>query len=429
MLSCLVPMWFLLSANIVAQPKVLELKFQTEADALRLVFGLTEPIQPQVFYLHDPERMIVDLQGARWEGKLPKAPNGGSFIQGIRTGSPDGQSLRVVLDFSRPIQARDFWLTTDQRFGHKLVFDMKADGRAAKLPTPRPLAPVVPVYTTKKVVRPDLRVWPQPSKVPALTLRTLPPVGNKSTGWQSVVSQRQRGRNLVIVVDPGHGGKDTGAIGPSGVCEKDVVLAISRRLASRINAQAGLRAVLTRSTDVFIPLRQRVEKARKAHGDMFIAIHADAAFNSEAQGASVFILSERGASSAAARALASRENAAGLFFDAVDKDNLLLSVLMDITLAANMEASSEAASGVLSRLFQVGEIHKESVQFAGFAVLKAPNIPSMLVETAYISNPDEERMLVQSVFQERLATAILGGVVEYFRDRSVVDTKLAGVSR
>lgn len=404
------------------QTLVKELAFQTSKGALRLVFGLTNPVQPQIFYLHNPERMIVDLQDTRFVGQLPSVPKSEPFVQSIRSGSPDGSSLRVVVDFARPIEARDFWLTSDQRFGHKLVLDMKREGYTAtvskaSLATTTEVKPNYRLLPSRTVSLPKfVRRKYQQAFVPAI----------KTEIWNKARSKG--GRNLVVVIDPGHGGKDPGAVGPNGICEKDVVLAIGRNLANKINAETGMRAVMTRSTDVFIPLRQRVKKARAAHGNLFISIHADAALNSNAQGASVYALSERGASSAEARTLADRENAADMVGETnEDKDDLLMSVLVKMILASTMESSNKAASRVLSRLYNIGELHKESVQYAGFAVLKAPDIPSMLVETAFISNAEEEMKLSSYSYQEQISSAIFDGVREYFQTRPPTGTRLAEV--
>jgi N-acetylmuramoyl-L-alanine amidase len=416
------------------QNLVKELIFQRSADALRLVFGQTKPVEPNVFYLHNPERMIVDLPDTKLMGKLPNIPTGESFIQNIRSGSPEGTSLRVVLDFTRPIEARDHWLTSDQKFGHKLILDMKSYGYTArKSNTIASIKPSTKFTVSKPIVkssklslstsRASTTIKPKTAQLMVNNFK-LPTI--KSDIWDQFPSKN--GRKLIVVVDPGHGGKDSGAVGPGGTYEKDVVLSIGRRLTNLINATVGMKAVMTRSTDVFIPLRQRVRKAQAAHGDLFISIHADAAYNSNAQGASVFTLSDRGASSAEARALADKENAVDLIDDEVEnKNDLLVSVLVRMTMAATMESSAKAANNVLRNLYQVGEIHKESVQYAGFAVLKAPDIPSMLVETAYISNPEEEMLLRSGSYQDQLATAIFNGVKEYFQTSSPVSTRLAKV--
>jgi N-acetylmuramoyl-L-alanine amidase len=232
-------------------------------------------------------------------------------------------------------------------------------------------------------------------------------------------------RDIVIAIDAGHGGKDTGAIGPRGSKEKHIVLSIARRLAKLVNAEPGMRAYLTRDSDKFIALRQRIELARHKKADMFISIHADAFRDQRAKGASVFVLSKRGASSVAAQWLADKENAADLVggITLEDKDELLASVLLDLSQTASLEASLEVADTVLSGLKRVGHVHKKHVESAAFVVLKSPDIPSVLVETAFISNPDEERKLNSNSHQTKLARAIMSGIRNYFERNPPLDTQ------
>ena len=244
------------------------------------------------------------------------------------------------------------------------------------------------------------------------------PVPMPSPGATKTMQQLMRGgmRPLVIAVDAGHGGQDSGARGASGSREKDITLSIARELARQINATPGLKAYLTRDTDVFIPLAQRYQKSRAAKADLFVSIHADAFTNPAASGSSVFVLSQRGASSQAARWLASQENAADLVGGVrlQDKDNTLASVLLDLSQSATMKASEDMAGHVLSGLKTLGKTHKAHVERANFVVLRSPDVPSMLVETAFITNPDEERRLNDPQHQNRLARAILDGVNTYF---------------
>jgi N-acetylmuramoyl-L-alanine amidase len=225
-------------------------------------------------------------------------------------------------------------------------------------------------------------------------------------------------RDLVIAIDAGHGGEDPGARGKKGTREKDVVLSIARRLAALVDKEPGMRAVLVRRGDYYIGLRKRMEIARKNRADLFISIHADAFKDRRVQGASVYAVSRRGASSEMARWLAARENAAdlvgGVSLD--DKDDLLAEVLLDLAQTATLEASNEVAGNVLTEMKRIGRVHKRSVQHAGFVVLKSPDIPSLLVETAFISNPSEENRLRSGKHQQKVAAAILGGVRRYFAD-------------
>jgi len=237
-------------------------------------------------------------------------------------------------------------------------------------------------------------------------------------------------RTLVIAVDAGHGGEDPGASGRDGTHEKDVTLAIARVLAARIEAEHGMRAVLTRSHDVFVPLRERSQRARQAQADLFVSIHADAVVDRSVAGASVYVLSAHGASSEAAKWLAERENAADLVggVSLEGKDRVLASVLLDLSQSAAMSASMAAAAKVVEQLNVVGDVRKSQVQKAGFMVLKSPDIPSMLIETAYITNPEEERRLRDVSYQEKLADAIVTGLKGYFRESAPPGTRLAQLS-
>jgi len=234
-------------------------------------------------------------------------------------------------------------------------------------------------------------------------------------------------RPYVVSVDAGHGGEDPGALGHRGTREKDVTLAIAKELAARLNQQAGIHAVLTRDTDVFLPLRERIRRARVAQADLFISIHADAVQNSTATGASVYVLSEHGASSEAAKWLADRENAADLIggVKLENKDKVLASVLLDLSQSAAMSMSMAAADRVLSQLNTVGELHKTQIQQAGFVVLKSPDIPSMLIESAYITNPGEEERLKDPTYEGKLADAIVTGVKQFFKENATPGARTA----
>lgn len=238
-------------------------------------------------------------------------------------------------------------------------------------------------------------------------------------------------RDVIVAVDAGHGGEDPGATGRGGTREKDVVLAIARSLAVRINAEPGMKAILTRRTDEFIALRERIQRARLAKADLFVSVHADSIRDRAVSGASVYVLSEKGATNEAARWLAERENAADLMggVSLTDKDKTLASVLLDLSQSANISASMSAAERVLLALDRVGEVRKPQVQQAGFLVLKSPDIPSMLVETAYISNPAEEKRLKTGSHQDKLAAAIFTGLRGYFEQNPPSGTRFAGLHR
>jgi N-acetylmuramoyl-L-alanine amidase len=286
------------------------------------------------------------------------------------------------------------------------------------------------------------QVLPAPSK-PALPPPPAAPNGNQVLAASSAVLSREtaavvspvktvasaKGRDLVVAVDAGHGGQDPGAIGRGGTREKDVTLAIARRLAAAINAEEGMRAVLIRDGDYFISLGGRTRKARQLGADMFVSIHADSVQNRDVSGSSVYVLSLRGASDEASRWLAERENAADLMggVSLDDKNDVLASVLLDVTQKEAVSNSVEAADAVLASLRRVGTVHGSRVRHAGFMVLKSPDIPSMLVETAFISNATDERRLRDADFQQRVAEAIHAGVRGFFYDKPPPGTKLAAI--
>jgi len=304
-------------------------------------------------------------------------PAGQGLIRQIRAAPRESGDLRIVLDLSRSVQARSFVAAPNDTYGYRLVIDLS------------PPADAAPVRAQHA------------------------PDGNV--------------RDLVIAIDAGHGGEDPGAIGRNGTREKDVVLAIARTLRDAVNREPGMRPYLTRDGDYFVMHRNRMGKARAGQADLFVSIHADSIRDRNVAGSSVYVLSERGASDEAAKILADRENAAdlvgGVSLD--QKDDVLKSVLVDLLQNASMTASMEAAQHVLSELDRVGEVRKSRVQQARFLVLKSPEIPSMLVETAYISNPSDERRLRDPNYQARLADAILAGLRSYFYDNPPPGTRIA----
>jgi N-acetylmuramoyl-L-alanine amidase len=335
------------------------------ADSARLELELSAAADPKVFSLERPDRVVIDLRGARLASGA-RVPAATGPVKSLRSGKQPGGTLRLVLELSRPLAPRV------SASGSRLVIEL------GEVPPSVPVAP---------------------------------------TPVRAAHAPTDAGRDLVIAVDAGHGGQDPGASGASGTREKDVVLAIARALARRIDAEPGMRAVLTRDADKFIPLRERINLARRARADLFVSVHADAIRNRDVTGSSVYVLSDRGASSEAARWLAEQENAADLKggVSLGDKDGGLASVLMDVSQTASLGASMEAAERVLGQLDRVGTVRKSRVQQAGFVVLKSPDIPSMLVETAYISNPGEEKKLRTAAHQQAVAEAIFNGVREYFR--------------
>ena len=339
-------------------------------DSTRVVFDVSGPIQHRLFTLKNPNRLVIDLSDAAIDPGVKKTFTAGGIVKDLRSGPRNGGDLRLVLDLGGPVKPKSFVLKPNKQYGHRLVIDLfDADRKAAA--------------TLKKT---------EASNTPAKL------------------------RDLVIAIDAGHGGEDPGARGKRGTREKDVVLAMARRLAKLVAREPGMRPVLIRDGDYYVGLRKRMEKARQNRADLFISIHADAFRDRSVSGASVYAVSRRGASSEMARWLAARENAAdlvgGVSLD--DKDDLLAEVLLDLAQTATLEASNEVAAEVLRQMKRIGEVHKRHVQHAGFVVLKSPDIPSLLVETAFISNPAEEKRLRSAGHQQKVAQAIMNGVRAYF---------------
>nr|WP_207144871.1 N-acetylmuramoyl-L-alanine amidase [Allochromatium vinosum] len=339
----------------------------------QLLLGVTAPVAHRIFTLDQPDRVVIDIAGARLRGALPAARTDDPVLIGVRAGVRPNGDLRIVLDLKRPVRVKSF--------------AAKAGGRQPQLVVE--LLPKSPQAAGFQTVS---------NQTPA------PPV------WSS------RGRTAIVAIDAGHGGEDPGAIGPNGTREKDVTLAIARKLERMIEREPGMRAVMIRDGDYYVGLRERTLIAREHKADLFVSIHADAYDNPEAQGSSVYTISHGAASSEAASWLADRENKADLIggVDLATSDDVLASVLLDMTQNATLEHSTEAATSMLRYLKRVGPVHKSDVQRAGFVVLKSPDIPSLLVETAFISNVHEEQRLRSNAYQQRMAEAIQAGIKGYF---------------
>lgn len=353
-------------------------------DNTRLVFDVTADVEHSLFVLKNPDRLVIDLKNTSLNKPFVGLDLGPSLIRDIRSAPRNGGDLRVVLDLKGAVRPKSFVLRPNNEYGHRLVIDL---------------------YDTKTAADPVAAA----------------PVAPAASATPSVP------REIVIAIDAGHGGEDPGAIGPRGTREKDVTLAVAKRLRELVNREPGMRAVMVRDGDYFVQLRRRVEMAREHRADLFISIHADAFADRRARGASVYTLSDRGATSEHARLVADKENASdiigGVSLD--DKDDLLTSVLLDLSLTGTMEASTDVAGRVLSGLGQVAHLHRTRVEQAGFRVLKSPNVPSILVETAFISNPDEERKLRDPNHQYALARSVMDGVRAYFRQNPPPGTLLA----
>ena len=371
----------LLLATLLLQPAhavdVRAIRLWAGPDNTRVVVDLSGNAQHSLLLLHNPERAVLDVSGARLAKSAHSAPRGAGAVKTVRMSRSPSGNFRLVLDLARPIQAKSFLTTPNAHYGYRLVVDLAGATKVDK------------------------------------------PVKAKHAPSDA--------RDLIIAIDAGHGGEDPGAIGMNGTREKDVVLAIARELALKINAEPGMKAILTRGGDYFVPLRDRMRRARAQQADLFVSIHADSIRDRAIDGSSVYILSQRGATDEASRWLAERENASDLIggVSLDDKDDVLASVLLDLSQSASLNASQVAAERVLHQLTQAGEVRKREVQQARFMVLKSPDIPSMLVETAYISNPQEELRLRTPAHQARLAAAIHQGVHDYFYANPPQGTRIA----
>jgi len=386
--------------NAVAATQVKSVRLWRAPDNTRLVFDLTGPVQHSVFTLTSPDRLVIDINGATASAPLSVAP-GDSPVTSVRSAQRTPNDLRVVVDLKKAVTPKSFTLAPNQQYGNRLVVDLFDSAADAEPAPPQPVVattPAVPVTPT----RPAIKLMPVPSGK----------------------------RDIVIAIDAGHGGEDPGASGPRGQHEKDVVLQIAKELQRQINAEQGFRAELTRTGDYFIPLRGRTEIARKKGADLFVSIHADAAPSSAAFGASVFALSERGATSETARWLADTENRSDLIGGAGnvsldDKDRMLAGVLLDLSMTASLTSSLNVGQKVLSNIGQVTPLHKRRVEQAGFMVLKSPDIPSILVETGFISNSNEANKLQSSGHQQALARSIRTGVKQFFQQNPPPGTYMA----
>ena len=409
------------------------------ADYTRVTIESDAPLAQRHFLAENPNRLVIDIDGLELSPALRdlvgKVRPDDPFIAAVRAGQNQPRLVRVVIDLKQPTAPQLFTLAPVAAYQHRLVFDLypqierdpllalirdreQAEQLAAKtvqdalgefigkvdrppgLPMPTPFPSPLPLPPMAKASATP--AFPAPAQQ---TPAPLPPA-----------AQDRIDRLIVVALDPGHGGEDPGAIGPTGLREKDVVLAVALQLRDALNAQPNMRVMLTRDADFFVPLHERVRKARRVQADLFVSIHADAFITPQARGASVFALSQGGATSAAARWMASRENAADMVggVNVSAKDATVVSTLLDMSTTAQIRDSLKLGSEVLGQIGKVGKLHKGSVEQAGFAVLKAPDIPSILVEAAFISNPEEEAKLRDPDYQAQLVRALAVGIQRYF---------------
>jgi len=365
----------LLPMAALAGTTVENVRIWDENDKTRVVLDLSQSVSHNIFTLRSPDRLVIDLKDGRLAKSLTSLPQGTGAVRTIRSAIRANGQLRVVLDLNAGVRSRSFTTGPNARYGDRLVIDLQHMGS------------LTPVKRASEEYRP--------------------------------------GRDIVIAIDPGHGGHDPGAIGKRRTREKDVALSISRALAQRINAERGMKAVLVRNRDIYIDHRERTGIARRNKADLFVSIHADAVSDRRANGASVYALSLKGASDEAAKQLAERENASVGGVSLEDKDDVLASVLIDLSQNASLSASLDVGAQVIREMGKVAKLHRRTVQQAGLLVLKSPDMPSILVETAFISNPSEENKLRDKGHQGRLANAILAGIRNYFYTNPPPDTQIA----
>lgn len=358
--------------------------------------------------VQNPERLVVDLEGLQLDNVLQSLPSkvleSDPHIRVIRAGQNRPGVVRIVIELKNEVNPQVFTLAPVGNYGHRLVLDLHptnpSDPLLALIRKDSPMDAAIGDTGNNPITQTSINPQPPASEPPRTARRSDPQVN----------------RLFTVVLDPGHGGEDPGAVGAAGSYEKDVTLSIARRLKRQIDSQPNMRAVLTRDGDYFVPLGQRVTRARRVQADLFVSIHADAFVRPEARGSSVFVLSERGASSSAARWLAQKENDADLVggVNLARQDGHIARTLLDLSQTATINDSLKLGRAVLDEISDINKLHKNDVEQAGFAVLKAPDIPSVLVETAFISNPEEERRLNDDAYQDKMANAITRGIKRYF---------------
>lgn len=414
-----------ISVDALAASDVRGVRLWRAPDNTRLVFDLSGPVQHSLFILTAPDRIVVDLKGARLATSLEQLSLANTPITSVRSAQRSPDELRLVIDLSASVSPKSFTLAPNQQYGDRLVVDLfdadddSAPAVASQLPAaaPAPAQAAVP----PPAVSPPVSQPPAPAQPVAQIVPPRPVVPAASSAGR---------RDVIIAIDAGHGGEDPGALGPNGAREKHVVLAIAKELQRQINAEKGFRAELVRTGDYFIPLRRRTEIARKKGADLFVSIHADAAPRAAAFGASVYALSDRGATSETARWLANSENQSDLIggtgnVSLDDKDRMLAGVLLDLSMTASLSSSLNVGQKVLTNMGRVTPLHKKRVEQAGFMVLKSPDIPSILVETGFISNPKESGKLATKAHQQALARSITTGVRQFFQQNPPPGTYLA----
>ena len=426
--------------HIARGASIVAVRVWPSKDYTRLTIESDGVLKTKQFFIAEPPRLAVDIEGIDLIPALrelvAKVKSDDPNISGIRVGQNAPGIVRLVIDLKQPIAPQVFILPPVAAYQYRLVFDLYptqkpdplealiserlADNQSQKNSAPPTTAatPTLADPLGALIARQDGKpAAPRaPAQPPVLAAAPQTPPDAAASPSTSSKAGGKTDRLVIVALDPGHGGEDPGAIGPGGTREKDVVLQIAHRLRDRINQQPNMRAFLTRDSDFFVPLGTRVDKARRVQADLFVSIHADAFFTARPQGASVFALSDKGASSSAARWIADKENSADLVggLNVKSKDAQVQRTMLDMSTSAQIRDSLQLGSAMVGEIGNVGKLHKPTVQQAGFAVLKAPDIPSVLVETAFISNPDEEAKLASDDYQNQLADALMRGINRYF---------------
>ena len=360
-------------------------------ESSRLVFDLDRRAEHRIFPLSSPNRLVIDIDGSKLLTEIKDLPTATGPVKSVRWGARGKTGLRIVLDLREAVEPKSFPLAPNKQYNHRLVVDLYPKNKTLK-----PAVVSKPVIDDRKSL-----------------------AGN---------------RDIIVAIDAGHGGEDPGAIGHGGIYEKKVVMSIAKKLAAYLKKEKGFRATLIRTGDYYVGLRERTKRARKSNADLFISIHADAFRSPKAKGSSVFALSQRGATSEAARWLANKENSSDLIggvgaLSLDDKEDVLAGVLLDLSMTASLGMSLELGQSVLNSMGGVSKLHKRKVEQAAFAVLKSPDIPSLLIETGFLSNPSEAKKLKTSAYQRQMANAIFKGIKRHFRKSPPPGTYLASVKR
>ncbi|CAM3602849.1 N-acetylmuramoyl-L-alanine amidase [Halomonas lysinitropha] len=398
-----------LASGLASAASVDNLRLWAAPDHARLVFDLSSPARANVFSLDNPRRLVIDLDDSQLNASVDRLDLEGSAISTLRTGVRDGDGLRVVLELEREVEPRHFSLAPNDQYGHRLVVDLEYPGESA---VEDPIDPIEAMIREQEIAADRARSEAVAQGRNPADISAAEVLGSDKPHPK---------RDIIIAIDAGHGGEDPGAIGPGGTREKDVVLEMAKRLARLVNAAEGFRAVMIRDGDYYIGLRQRTRIAREQKADFFVSIHADAFNSPRPNGSSVYALSQRGATSETAQWLAASENEADLIggvdgsLSLDDKDEVLRGVLLDLTMTATLNDSLTIGGQVLDQLGRVNRLHKSRVEQAGFMVLKSPDIPSLLVETGFISNPEEERRLRDGAYQQKVVQALFGGIRGHFQ--------------